>query len=123
MSLPSVGSLTIFRTLSLVAAAQAVKNASGALYGGMVTNNATSVRWIKFYNTLASGVIVGTTVPIITWGLPGQTTGSVAAILGAAGQNGLMFSVAISVACTTGLADADTGAPAANDVVANFFWI
>ena len=33
--------------------------------------------------------------------------------------NGIAFSTAITVAATTGIADADTGAPGANEVIIN----
>jgi hypothetical protein len=39
-----------------------------------------------------------------------------------AGSHGVAFSAAICVAATTGLADNDTGAPSAGDVVVNIFY-
>jgi hypothetical protein len=35
---------------------------------------------------------------------------------------GIGFGTAITVAATTGVADNDTGAPAANDVIVNIFY-
>ena len=122
MTYLNIGALRIFKTLDLDETAQAIKNKPGAIYGGMITNRATAVRWIKLFDALQSNVVVGTTIPVITWGIPGQTTDTVAAIIGAAGQNGIQFLTGISICCTTGFADNDTGAPGANDIICNLFW-
>jgi hypothetical protein len=115
------GGLTIFRSLDLDETEEEVKATAGTVYGMWVTNTATATRWIKFYNATAANVIVGTTVPVITIGIPGNTSDDIAGNFGPGGH-GIAFGTAITVAATTGVADADTGAPAANDVIVNIFY-
>lgn len=115
------GGLSIFRSLDLDETEEEVKATAGQLYGGFVTNTSTGTRWIKFYNATAANVTVGTTTPVITWGIQGGATDDVAAVLNLGGM-GVEFTTAITVAATTGFADADTGAPGANDVIVNLFF-
>ena len=82
---------------------------------------ATTTRWLKFYNATAASVSVGTTTPVLTIGLPGNTSDEITGLFSNGGM-GIAFDTAISAAATTGLADADTGAPAANDVILNVFY-
>lgn len=117
----TAGGLSIFRSLDLDETEEDVKTAAGQVYACWVTNRATATRWLKFYNDTAANVIVGTTTPVITLGIPGNSTDNIAAHLTAGGY-GIAFSTAICVAATTGFADADTGAPGANDLVVNIFY-
>jgi hypothetical protein len=98
-----------------------ILQAACTVYGAWVTNTATSTRWLKFYNATAASVTVGTTTPVITIGIPGNTSDDISANFGPGGM-GVGFSTACTVASTTGVADADTGAPAANDVIVNIFY-
>lgn len=66
-------------------------------------------RYLKFYNDTVGNVVVGTTTPVFVLPLDG-TQGGVFSIP-------LLFSVACTIAATTGVADNDTGAPGANEVV------
>jgi hypothetical protein len=118
----TAGGLAIFRSLDLDETEEEVKSSAGQIYACWVTNTATATRWIKFYNATAANVTVGTTTPLITIGIPGNSTDDVAAHL-ATGGYGVPFSTAITVAATTGVADNDTGAPGANDVVINLFYL
>jgi len=115
------GDLTIFRSIDLDETEEEVKGTAGQVYAVWVTNTATSTRFIKFYNATAANVTVGSTTPVITLGIPGNTSDDISGIL-TAGGFGIAFDTAISVAATTGVADADTGAPAANDVIINVFY-
>lgn len=117
----TTGGATIFRSLDLDESEEEVKASAGTVYGAWVTNTATSTRWLKFYNATAANVTVGTTTPVITIGIPGNSSDDISGYFGAPGQ-GIAFSTAITVAATTGVADADTGAPAANDVIVNIFY-
>ena len=116
----TAGGLSIFRSLDLDETEEDIKTAVGQIYGMWVTNLATTTRFIKFYNDTAANVVVGTTTPVITIGIPGNTTDDVAGLFGSA--HGIAFSVAISAAATTGIADNDTGAPGANEVLINVFY-
>lgn len=113
--------LSIFRSLDLDETEEEVKATAGVVYGCWVTNTATSTRWLKFYNATAANVTVGTTTPVITIGIPGNSSDDISGNFGPGGV-GIGFGTAITVAATTGVADADTGAPAANDVIVNIFY-
>lgn len=115
------GGMTIHRSLDLDESEEEVKATAGQVYGLWFTNTATTTRWLKFYNDTAANVSVGTTTPVITIGLPGNTSDDISGALFGGGL-GIPFSTAICAAATTGVADADTGAPAANDVVVNIFF-
>lgn len=114
------GGLSIFRSLDLDETEEDVKTTAGTVYGWYISNLATTTRYVKFYNATAATVVVGTTTPVMTLPIPGNSTDDIAA--NALGTHGIAFSTAICVAATTGLADADTGAPGANDVVVNLFY-
>lgn len=113
-------SLKIFRSLDLDESEEEVSASGTQVFGMWFTNTATSTRWLKFYNAPASAVTVGTTTPVITVGLPGNTTDDISGVFST--TNGITFDTGLSVAATTGVADNDTGAPSANDVIVNIFY-
>lgn len=112
----TTGGCTIFRTLDLDETEEEVKATAGNVYGYYFYNAATSVRYLKFYNATAASVSVGTTTPVLTFPLPASSAGHISFGFPVG------FATAICVAATTGVADADTGAPAANDVILNVFY-
>lgn len=73
----------------------------------LINPNATPV-YLKFYDTLAAGVTVGVTAVVKTLMIPGS--GSV--LLEANYIRQHIFSIAMTIACVTGLADASAVAPA-----------
>jgi hypothetical protein len=115
------GGLSIFRSIDLDESEEEVKATAGQVYSMWVTNLATSTRFIKFYNETAANVTVGVTAPVLTIPVPGNSSDDIAGVFNA-GSHGVAFSAAICVAATTGLADNDTGAPSAGDVVVNIFY-
>ncbi len=114
------GGLSIFRSLDLDETEEDVKTSPGHVYGLWFTNTATTTRWLKFYNATAANVVVGTTTPVLTIGLPGNTSDDITGVFDS--THGIAFSTAICVAATTGPADNDTGAPGVGDVVVNIFY-
>lgn len=112
---------TIFRSIDLDETEEEVKASAGVVYGFTFTNTATSTRWLKFYNATAASVTVGTTAPVFTMGLPGNASDDVSGVF--AFPSGMNFDTAICAAATTGVADNDTGAPSANDVIVNIFYV
>jgi hypothetical protein len=112
---------SIYRSLDLDETEEEVKATAGTLYGFMVSNMATSTRFLKFYNATAANVTVGSTTPVMTWAIPGNSSDDISAVHSL--PVGVAFSTAITVAATTGLADNDTGAPSANDVIVNIFYV
>jgi hypothetical protein len=114
----TAGGLTIFRSIDLDESEEEVKATAGQVYSVWVSNLATSTRFLKFYNATAANVTVGTTTPVMTIAIPGNASDDVTGSFNAGGL-GLAFDTAITVAATTGVADADTGAPGANEVLVN----
>ena len=103
------GGLSVARTiLANNTTSVAVKASAGQVYHIDATNNSTSVNaYFKIYNIAQGSNTCGSNTPIMTIMVP---FGSGFVLDDA---NGFAFSTAISVCVTTGLADADTGAPAA----------
>lgn len=114
------GGLSIFRSIDLDESEEEIKASAGQVYGWYFANLASSTRFIKFYNATAANVTVGTTTPVLTLPLPGNSSDDIAA--NALGGMGITFDTAITVAATTGVADSDVGAPGANEVIVNIFY-
>lgn len=116
----AAGGCDIFRSLDLDESEEEVKASAGTVYGVWFSNTATATRFLKFYNATAANVTVGTTTPVLTLALPGNTSDDVSGVFSI--PQGIAFSTAITVAATTGVADSDTGAPGANEVICNIFY-
>lgn len=116
----TTGGLSLFRTLDLDETEEEVKATAGQIYGLWFSNTATSTRWLKFYNATAANVTVGTTTPVLTIALPGNASDDISGVFSS--TMGIAFDTAITVAATTGVADADTGAPGANECIVNVFY-
>jgi len=110
------GGTTLFKTIDLDETEEEVKSTAGQVYWIHAMNLASSTRFLKFYNATAASVTVGTTVPDLTFPLAtqGDTNGAGFTL---SIPNGISFGTAITIAATTGIADADSGAPGANEVV------
>jgi len=96
--------------------ATAVKTSPGQLYWIYVTNTNAAIRWLKLYNK-ASAPTVGTDVPTLTLGIPGNTAGAGGTV---SITIGIQFTTGIALATTTGDADANSGAVAADEMVINY---
>ena len=110
------GGLSIATDIDLDETELEVKASAGQLFGWYIYNDGAAEVYVKLYNDTAANVIVGTTVPVMTFGLP---AGSAANVVN---PMGIAFSAGICAACTTVATTADTTAPAANQVVANFYY-
>ena len=93
-----------------------VKGSAGTVYSVAVSNINAAIRYLKLYNSTT--VTVGTTTPAIT--IPIPAGGVVNLNLGAIGQR---FATGICIGMTTGAADNDTGAVAANEIKAMISYI
>ena len=93
-----------------------VKGSAGQLFGWYIYNDGAAEVYVKLYNDTAANVVVGTTTPKLTLAIPAGSAANVFTDMGIA------FSAGICAAATTGVATADTTAPAANQVVANFYY-
>ncbi len=113
----TAGGLTIFRSLDIDETEEEIKASAGTLYFIHAMNMVSTARYLKFYNATAANVTVGSTTPVLTLPIPANSTTGAGFTVSI--PQGLAFATAITVACTTGVADADTGAPGANDVIIN----
>lgn len=95
--------------------ATSVKASAGQVYWLVVTNTNASPRYLKLYNK-ASAPTVGTDTPVHTFLIPGDSGGRGFAI---PLPVPITFATGIALALTTGAADADTGAVAANEIIVN----
>ena len=116
----ATGGCDLFRSIDLDETEEEVKATAGLVYGILFSNMATSTRFLKLYNATAASVTVGTTTPVLTLALPGNSSDDVSGVFSF--PQGITFSTAITAAATTGIADNDTGAPAANDVIVNILY-
>lgn len=110
------GGLSIFRTLDADETEEEIKATAGQVFGWYLYNDGAAEVYVKFYNATAASVVVGTTTPVLTIPVPAGAAANVF------GEIGIAFGTAICIAATTGVADADTAAPAANQVIANVFY-
>lgn len=93
-----------------------IKASAGSLYTLTVVNLNAAVRYLKVYNS--TSVTVGTTTPTWTIPVPASTTGAGIAVPIPA--CGIAFGTGICLGLTTGAADNDTGAVAANEIFVNY---
>lgn len=112
------GGTTLYKNLDVDETEDQVKGSAGQLYWIHAMNLSAAPVYLKIYNATAASVTVGTTTPDMTFPIPtqGDTNGAgfVLAI-----PNGIAFDTAITIACTTGVADNNTGAPGGNACVVN----
>jgi len=114
------GGLSVGRVISAATTnATSIKASAGQLYSFQAFNNTATIAYLKVYNK-ASAPTVGTDTPIITMGIPANTSG--AGFTQDTGGMGIAFSTGIAIAITGGITDADTTATAANAVVVNLFY-
>jgi hypothetical protein len=114
----TTGGLSIFRSIDIDESEEEVKGTAGQLYVIHAMNMTAAVLYLKFYNATAASVTVGSTTPVLTFPLPTLATTNGAGFV-LSNDIGWAFGTAITVACTTALADADSGAPGANACIIN----
>lgn len=105
-----------YRNLNLGVTGQVVKAYKGQVFDIHICNQAASARYVKFYDKATAPTASDT--PIRTYSIPASTTISLAVTTA-----GFEFLSGISLRGTTGIADNDTGAPSANDIVVNLGWM
>jgi hypothetical protein len=116
----TAGGLAIHRSIDLdEGTLEVVKNSPGQVYGMWASNRSTSAKYIKFYD--ATSGTYGTGTPAMTVEIPGNASDHIAGVFNVGGM-GITFATGICVGAGTGIADNDTGAPGANEVVVNIFY-
>lgn len=106
--------MSVFRSINVLNTSNSIKTTNGNLYGWYLYNAGAAVRYFKFYNVATA--TVGTTTPFLTIAVPAGGGANVEFSMG------ITFNTAISLACTTGVADADATAPSANECIANILF-
>jgi len=104
-----------YRKLDLALTGQVAKNAPGKVFGWHISNANAAVRYVKVYDQATAPDQTAT--PKLTLLIP---AGGIAQI---SDQIGIDFPTGISLRATTGVADNDTGAPTANDIIANLYYL
>jgi hypothetical protein len=107
--------LLTYRNLSVGTTGAVVKSAKGAIFEYYIYNNSAAVLYLKLYDKATAPTSSDT--PIRTYPIP-ATNGANLCV-----TDGIQFLNGISIRCTTGVADNDTGAPAANDCVVNIGYL
>lgn len=112
----TTGGLTMHRTLSAATTnATNVKSSAGQVYALQVFNVNAAARYLKLYNS-ASAPTAGAGTPVKTYVIPGNTAGNGFTI---EVSKGMAFSSGIGFTITAAMADNDTTAVAANEIVVN----
>lgn len=107
---------TAYKLISLASTnANVVKASGGNLYSLIAIGLTSNVRYLKLYNK-ATTPVVGTDIPVMAIPIPTNSQGAGVAIPFSMGVN---FTLGIGIAITAGLADNNTTAVLANDVVVN----
>lgn len=99
--------------------ATSLKASAGNVHGIYAHNTNASPRYLKLYDK-ASAPTVGTDTPVLTLPIPGNTAG--AGFVLPLSALGVTFTNGIAYALTTGVADSDTAAVAANEIVVNILY-
>ena len=107
--------LSTYRSLDLGVTGQVIKSGAGQLYGWYIANNADAARFVKLYDKATAPT--GADTPIATIQVPAASAANAFSDLG------ISFHHGISARASTAIADNDTGAPSANDVVINLFYV
>ena len=104
--------LETYMNLDLGATGVLIIGTTAAIYDYYIRNNATAVRYIKFYDK-GTAPTVGTDTPLRVIGIP--ATGAANLFI----AEGIKFSSGIGIGAVTTVANNSTTAPSTNDVVVN----
>ncbi|MBI2718149.1 MAG: hypothetical protein HYX36_05220 [Rhizobiales bacterium] len=113
----ATGAMTKARVMSAASTnATSVKASAGRLYEIHLCNTSAALKFVKFYNK-ASAPTVGTDTPVATYPLAAN-----GGRLDIVSINGISFATGIAYAITGAVADTDTTAVAANDIVGELLY-
>ncbi len=112
----SASSIKFYRNVDVDETEDAVQTYGGQIFWIHAMNLTAALAYLHLYDGTVADVIVGTTTPDLTFPLAtqGDTNGAGFTLTV---PNHLNFENAITIACTTGLAD--TNGPATNTVIVN----
>jgi hypothetical protein len=103
--------LLTYRNLDAQVTGSVVKAYTGGVFDLAVSNSNAAARYLKLYDKATAPTETDT--PIRTYYLPPLSLTHLSI------PDGIKFITGISLRASTGVADADTGAPTTNDVVVN----
>ena len=118
----ATGGASFFKSIDLDESEEQVKGTAATFYGGVVINLKATPLYLKLYDAASGDVTVGTTVPDLTFPIPSQGDTNGAGFVIPVPACGIQFGTALTVACTTGIADNDSGAPGANECAVSLFY-
>ena len=118
----TTGGMSIFRSIDIDETEEEVKATAGQVFSIVAFNTTAAPLYLKFYNLTAANTTVGTSTPVLTFLVPGNADSDGAGFVWN-NDIGWAFGTAISVACTTAIADNDTGAPGANACLINVGYV
>lgn len=101
-----------FRTLDLQPTAQTVSGGACIIDNYFISNVAATARFVKFYDKAIASVATQADTPVKTLCIPAGASANVAGL-------GWRFRNACQIRGTNLVADSDTTAPTANDIVVN----
>ena len=113
--------LSVYRTLDADETEEEVKGSAGTVYAIWGGSTSSTTNFLKLYDGTAGAVTVGTTTPVLTLPIPGNSTDSVAFNFNLGGL-GIAFSNGICVAATTLQADAASVGPSASAITCNVIY-
>lgn len=105
-----------YRNLNVGITGQVIKAAKGQIFDLHICNQAASARFVKLYDKATTPL--STDTPQRTYSIPASTTIALPVT-----ASGIEYLLGIGIRGTTGLADNDVGAPAANDIVVNISYL
>jgi hypothetical protein len=117
----TAGGCLAFSSIDIDETEEEVKATAGQVYGIHCMNMTIAPLFLKFYNLTAANTTVGSSTPVLTFPVPGNNDSDGGGFTLSI-PSGIIFDTAICVACTTGVAAADTGAPAANACIVNILY-
>lgn len=88
-----------------------IKDNAGLVFGVRAFNNSSTIAYLKFYNTATAPTTADTVIDRFM--IPGPASAGGGGFI-APMPNGKAYSTGISIRVSTGIADADTGSPAAS---------
>lgn len=119
----TAGGHTPYKNLDVDESEDEVKGTAGKLFWIHAMNLSAVKLYLKIYNNTAAGVTVGTTVPDLTFPIGTMADTNGVGFMVPFGEHGIAMGTGITVACTTGFADNNTGAPGANECIVNLGYL
>jgi hypothetical protein len=104
---------SVYRSISVLTTGLMANSTGAFLTGYVISNGNAAARFLKIYDKATAATQADT--PVMTVTVPATSALALSGIT-------IPFVNGISIRATTGIADADTGAPSANDVVANILF-